>query len=191
VKFSAIVALSLFLPAQSLADEERPHTPLVFSSPSNEYYFKLVPKNVSDESAVGYVYRVGAPRDTLVYQTKGWYSFEVLLSSNGSKIARRGTWAGFDNPPEIAVAIAFYSQGLPTTQYKVSDLLRDPTCIQHSISHYQWGGSITWVPGAWPEQIQVQTYDGQNIVFDMDSGKIVERRRITARCSGPGTSPGR
>jgi hypothetical protein len=191
VRSYAIVAVSLCLPFQSLADQERPHTPLVFSAPSSEYYFKIVPKDVSDESAIGYVYRVEASRDRLIYQTKGWYSFEVLLSSTGSKIARRGPWARFDSPPEKTIAIAFYSQGSPTAQYVVSDLLRDLTCIQRSVSHYEWGSSITWVPGTWPEQIQVQTYDGQNIVFDMDSGKILERRRITARCSGPGTSAGR
>jgi hypothetical protein len=191
VRLCAIVGLVLCVPSPLLADQERAHTPLVFVAPSNEYYFKLVPKDVVDESAVGYVYRVEASRDKLVYRTKGWYSFEVLLSSDGSKIARRGPWARFDSPPEKTVAIAFYDQGTETAKYMISHLLQNLECVHRSISHYEWGSEIAWVPGAWPEQIQVETYDGQKIMFDMSSGKILERRRITARCTGPGRIPSR
>src|SRR5687768_16029631 len=100
VRVYAIALLALCIPLRSPADEERSHTPLVFTSPSNGYYFKIVPKDVSDNSAMGYVYRVETIKDKLLYRTQGWYSFEVLLSSDGSKIARRGPWARFDSRPE-------------------------------------------------------------------------------------------
>jgi hypothetical protein len=77
------------------------------------------------------------------------------------------------------------------TQFMVSDLLTDLSCVRPSVSHYIWGSGFKLVRD-WDderetikEQIQIDTYDGQTITFDMANGKILKRYRMSNHCSGP------
>lgn len=192
IVFTALFTLSFL----AVADQERHPVPLVFSSPSQEYYFKLIPgpgPNFLERDARGALYRVEKNEDTLLYTTTGWYSFEIIVSAGGDSLARRGPAPSNHIPASQTLAVAFYSRGALTNQYMVSDLVENLDCLPRSLGHYEWGGELLWgVDLLWGVRAQgeivvVNTYDGQSIIFDMKSGRIVKKRRITAGCSGPGT----
>jgi hypothetical protein len=192
-----LFAVLLALPFLAVADQERLPVPLVFVSPSNEYYFKLIPAagpHFHERDARGELYRVEKGKDTLLYETSGWFSFEVVVSADGNSLARRGPWPMLGIPESQTVAIAFYSRGVLTNRYTVSDLVENLNCLPRTLGHYDWGGKLLWgVDLLWGVRAQgeiavVDTYDGQSIIFDMKNGRIVEKRRITAGCSGPGTA---
>jgi hypothetical protein len=77
-----VVCLSYVLAA--FADSEAMPRPMVFTSPAGNYYFRLIPGPDFDEKkAQGFLYRVAAEADELLYRTEGWYSFEVFVSNDG------------------------------------------------------------------------------------------------------------
>lgn len=190
----ALFAVLFALPFLAMADQERLPVPLVFSSPSYEYYFKLIPApgpHFHEREARGELYRVESGKDTLLYETSGWYAFEVVVSADGNNLARRGPWPTLGIPESQVLAVAFYSKGALTGRYMVSDLVENSDCLPRSLGHYDWGGKLRWgVDVLWGvraqgEVVVVDTYDGQSVIFDMKNGRIVEKRRITEGCSGP------
>lgn len=63
-----------------------------------------------------------------------WYARTVLLSRDGRYMIRRGAWAS--TPDNLAVA--FYDRGKLLQAYSVSDLVRNPGDLPHSVSHFKW-----------------------------------------------------
>lgn len=191
MKPSAIAVLAICVSLQAYGDSPSPRVPKIFISSSGSFYFKLIPESRHGGLGKGSVYRVEATQDKLLYQTNGWYSFNVLLSSDGTKIAHLGPWASLSSPPKETLAIAFYDRGILMTQFMVSDLLTDLSCVRPSVSHYIWGSGFkletVWdvERGGNTEQIQIDTYDGQTITFNMSNGKILKRYRMSNRCRGP------
>ena len=159
----------------ALADSERMPEPLVFSSPSGSYYFRIEPSRDFDEQkAKGYLYRVSRETDKLEYESNGWYSFNVLVANGGAYLARTGPWPRFDSPPDKTPAVVFYEYGAPVRTYFVSDLVEDLSNLQRSVSHYSWGGSLKWSENWWDDEIQVTTAEDKVIKFNIRTAEIIE-----------------
>ena len=182
------IAVALFgIAIHAMADQLRAPVPVVFSSPTNEYYLRLVPGPFPSplEDTKGGVYKVAADKDELMYETTGWYSFHVLVSVNGESLARveqspmRGIRAS-QTP-----VVAFYSRGVLSSQYMLSDLVDNLDCLTGTLSMYFWSGPLRWGVNAMGEIAVLDTYDGQSIVFEMKTGRILEKRRIATGCSEP------
>ena len=171
ILFVAVVATA----AVALADSERMPEPLVFSSPSGSYYFRMEPSPDFDRTkSRGHLYRVSRGTDELVYESNGWYSFTVLVSEDGQYLARTGPWPRFNSPPQETPAVVFYKQGAPVKTYYVADLVDDLSNLHRSISHYSWGGNLKWGQNSWGGEIQVKTVEDRIIKFDIRTAEIIE-----------------
>lgn len=159
----------------AFADSEAMPRPVIFASPSGHHYFRLIPAPDFDEkNAKGFLYRVAAEEDELIYRTEGWYAFAVLVSNDGKYLARAGPWPRFRSPPQSTPAVIFYADGVPVRTYYVSDLVEDLSALQYSVSHYSWGGSLQWVDGGWNNEIEVQTVENKTITFNIQTAEILQ-----------------
>ncbi len=167
-----VVCFSYVLTA--FADSEAMPSPVVFTSPAGNHYFRLIPSPDFDEKkAQGYLYRVAAEADELLYRTEGWYAFQVLVSNDGRYLARTGPWPHYDWPPEATPAVIFYADGAPVRTYFVSDLIEDATELEFSVSHYSWGGALKWLDGGWNDTLGVETVEDRKITFNIQTAEIV------------------
>ena len=159
----------------AFADSEARPWPVVYASPSGNHYFRLIPAYDSKEKiAEGFLYRVAAGKDELVYRTEGWYAFTVLVSNDGKHMARTGPWPRSGSPPEKTIAVVFYRDGAPIRTYYVSDLIEDLSSLRHSMSHYSWGRPMRWANGGMNNQVEVETVENRTITFNIESAKIVQ-----------------
>ena len=176
MKYSNYFAMTLLcaLTSSASADREPMPTPKVFASPLNSFYLKLVPSPDFDEGkSQGFLYRVTDGEDELLYRSDGWFSFDVLISTDGSYIARRGPWPRYDSPSETTPAVVFYVHGARVKTYYVSDLVDDDSDLQHSISHYRWGGTLRWADDGEPDILQIRTVEDKIVRFNIRSAEIV------------------
>jgi hypothetical protein len=176
MKYSNYFAITILcaLTSGASADSEAPPTPKVFASPSNSFYFKLIPSPDFDEGkSQGFLYRVTDGEDELLYRSDGWFSFDVLISVDGSYLARRGPWPRYDSPPETTPAVVFYVDGALVRTYYVSDLVNKKSALQRSISHYSWGGVLRWADDEGADILQVRTVEDKMIKFNIRTAEIV------------------
>jgi hypothetical protein len=131
-------------------------------------------RDFDERKAKGYLYQVLRDSDKLEYETSGWYSFKVLVSNDGAHLARIGPWPRFDSPPDRTPAVVFYEYGAPKKTYFVSDLIGDLSNLQHSVSHYNWGGDLKWSQNPWDGEIQVTTVEDKIIKFNIRTAEIIE-----------------
>ncbi len=156
-----------------LADSERMPEPLLFVSPTNQYYFKLEPAdNFRKSDARGALYKVQVGKDEVLYRSDGWYSFNVVVSSDGRFIARRGPWPRYDSVPEETPAVIFYDGGEISRIYYVADLIQDQSKLQKSVSHYSWGSSLRWSEPWSKDIVEIKTIEDQTIRFNIVTGEI-------------------
>ena len=161
--------------SNSSADSEAMPRPVVYVSPGGSHYLRLIPSPDFDESkSEGFVYRVKAGGDELLYSTKGWYSFVVLLSADGRHMVRTGPWPRYNWPPEETPALVFYTDGAEIRRYFVADLVQDLSRLEHSVSHYWWGGDLEWSNSGWDNLLEVRTVEDETIVFDITTAEIVD-----------------
>jgi hypothetical protein len=178
---AVLAILGLGFPLFGYADSPAVPVPMVISAPRQGYYLKIVPTGFAGQRIEGTVYRVGAGEDEAVYRISGWQA-GALLSSDGTKIAWSGPWTLSGVPPREALAIAFFDKGKQVARYTVADLMQDLGCSEYSTKHYQWGSAAKWALNDWSGEVEIDTYDGLAVVFDITTGAMLERRRIGRGC---------
>jgi len=148
---------------------------LVFSWTNGGYYFRLIPSADFDEKKTkGILYRVSDGEDDLLYESDGWYSFNVLVSNDGRYLARRGPWPSSSSDPEKTPAIVFYADGVPVRTYYVSDLIANLSKLEYSVSHYSWGGPLRWSDSSSVDHFVVATVEGKTIKFHVRTAEILK-----------------
>jgi hypothetical protein len=101
-----------------------------------------------------------------------WYARSVILSSDGRYLIRRGPWAS--TPDNLA--IAFYDRGKLLQAYSVSDLVRNPSGLPHSVSHFKWQkeGYLDYEKGI----LHLTTLGYEIYEFDITTGQQVRNEVI-------------
>lgn len=121
-----------------------------------------------------------------LYRTDGWYSFQVYISRDGQYLARMGPWSVGHEPEEKDLAVAFYKGGKLLKEYSTKDLIKDPSKLLISVSHYMWLAHENLTAeekGPEPsmndyfEKFELHTIDGWTYVFDITNGEIKEEKR--------------
>jgi len=183
------VGIFLFLAIPVRADSEMAPYPRVTSSEMGTCYFKQVP-NVMEtdqvtgnlyekQSAYGVAYRVeffGNGTETEVWRTSGWYAFEVFITDTCDYLVRMGNWADGRQPSSEDLAVAFYNKGQLMKEYSTSDLVKDHSSVQSSVSHYIWqtgGNEYPRLVGNY--DFHLVTSDEIHYVFDVTTGLIKEQ----------------
>ncbi len=95
-----------------------------------------------------------------------WYSFEVYPSSDGKHLVRMGPWAS----STAQMALSFYRNGQEMKEYRISDLIRDESKLQHSVSHFFWRSELQF----YDEKglLFLKTRDDQTYRFSVETGQI-------------------
>jgi len=73
-----------------------------------------------------------------MWKVDGWYSHEVFLSIDGHYLVRMGTWNFGQGVKPGDLAVAFYEDGRLLRSYSTADLVKDPTKVIVTSSHYFW-----------------------------------------------------
>ncbi|MCP4488569.1 MAG: hypothetical protein GY820_14845 [Gammaproteobacteria bacterium] len=168
--------LALLSPTFTMGSMLPSAKPLVFSSPYNDYYFKLVPNSLLGvDGGKGYLYKVSKEQDELLYQTSGWFSFNVILSVNGRYLIRVGDPNNFFLPIEKKLVVEFYDRGKLIQKYHVSDLKPNLSNITRYTGNQEWvkeAGPVTGKSGT----LKIVAIDGQETFFDIRTGEILNQR---------------
>jgi hypothetical protein len=171
-----LLAAALIVPVHA----DRPARPVRYMTvaPDGLSLFIMVPDVQRDGTTVqahGMAFELTESGDLEpLWQVEGWYA-RVHLASGGEFLVREGPWAS--GPPGEELAVAFYERGREIRRYAVSELLVDPQNVVHSVSHYQWQGSLAGYPRlAGRDRFQLTTIEGELLTFNVRTGEIVDRQ---------------
>jgi hypothetical protein len=168
-----ILAVFLALPGRTVAD--RPAAPRDYTkeTENGEYLFvMLAPQQWAKSQGRGIrttykqsgLYRNDGSATPLwsVY----WYSFEVYPSSDGRHVVQMGPWAS--DVEEMAVS--FYRDGKELKAYRIKDLVRDESKLEHTVSHFSWRSSLRYDDKH--GFLFLKTKDDRSYRFSVKTGEI-------------------
>ena len=175
----------IFVPPVASADEERAPRAYVITSGDGEYYFKMSPDPQAPlDRGHGELFEVkSSGPDILLWKTEGWYSFHTYISRDGEYLVRVGNWPRGIGPSNRDLAVAFYARGKLTKSYSTQDVIKNPSAITASISHYNFLSSITGFkePKSYdaPDKYHfvLTSVDQIEYTFDATTGAIVSEKK--------------
>lgn len=180
LRMTLSLALVLSFVALARADQERSPAAYVVAADGGRYYLKLEPTGAKrwarPYAGRGSVYRVVAGgRDQRVWTMTGWWAFETHLSYDGEYVVRIGDWPRGHNPSDQHLAIAFYKRGALLARYSTKQLIKDPTKVRPSKSHYRFKRKVHGF-ASWSYRFSMTAIDGVTYDFDARTGKILATR---------------
>jgi len=110
------------------------------------------------------------PKDsTNAIWTADWYSFRVLISPDGKYVIRMGPWASSISNE----AFSFLADGKTVKTYSVSEIIRYPSTLPSSVSHFEWekNSSVNFASGTF----EVATLEGGSFTFKVENGEILKQ----------------
>jgi len=116
--------------------------------------------------------------------TVDWYRYKVDVASDGEHVVRHGNWpereGGFENPSvskeELKQeAVSFFAKGKLLRQYSIVELIDEPKNLKVSVSHFEWRKNSQYSDDK--RQFEVVTQDGNRILFDVTTAKIIEKKK--------------
>lgn len=174
-----LATLILSIAAPVVADEEIAPYPYVVAAGGGRYYLKLVPQRGTRDVGNGAVYSVSrSGPDQVVYRTTGWFAFQTFLSYNGEQIVRIGNWPRGHRPSSAHLAIAFYTRGKLVKQYSTAELIKDPSKVQPTVSHYSFLRKLIGFEHSYSTRFSLISVDGIRYTFDARTGKILESKPV-------------
>ncbi len=172
VMFQAGIALALMSAAACADSISPPHDYTQLTKNGNYIFVMLAPGGYAPHQnpAVRKMYRQSG-----LYRNDGsttplwvvyWYSFEVYPSSDGRHLVRMGPWAS----STVQTALSFYRNGEEIKEYRISDLIRDESKLQRSVSHFRWRSDLQF----YDEKglLFLKTKDDQTYWFSVETGQI-------------------
>jgi len=164
------------------ADTEIYKGQYIKSSHNQKFYFKMYTDSTNiynDENGFGLAYEIKpGNKDSLLWTVSGWYSYNIFLSNNGNYLVRKGHWPdAFDDPVEFDkdLAVAFYNKGKLLKSYYVSDIVKDISKIQYSVSHYSYSKWENF--NHWRNEFTLITNDDMIYTFDISTGEIISKEK--------------
>lgn len=181
--FALILPLIFLLSPGSLwADSEAMPGAYVEASVGGKYYFKMIPdeKNpFNRENGHGILFKVNPKGpDEVVWETDGWYAFNVHIHFKGEYLVRMGDWPRGHQPADEDLGIAFYNKGKLIKKYSTKDLVKDVTVIRPSVSHYSYLKEIKGFVNRYSNIFIITSLDNIEYQFDVATGKIVSEKQL-------------
>jgi len=183
----SLLLLVIFVPITAIkvsADSEGAAIPVVTASAFGPCFFASTPKGKG--SGAAYELQPDGSFRRL-WKVTGWFTGPVYLSQNGRYLVRMGDWAIGSGPSTDDLAVAFYDRGKRLARYSTADLVKDPSKVVQSTSHYCWlANENLFSPDRHKEpapalnddsqRFALKTIDGIIYVFDITTGKIESRQ---------------
>jgi hypothetical protein len=176
-----IIILSLILiSSYTWADSKRPPSIYVTTSESKAYYFKMIP-GIYYKGKTGICYEATAnDADRILWKTNGWYSYKVYLSNDSRYLVRAGNWPSGEKLSDQHLAIAFYKEGKLLKKYSTKDLVKDPSAIELTVSHYFWKAGASVFDSS-KQIFQLTTRDKIEYTFDITNGEIISQKKVALK----------
>lgn len=99
--------------------------------------------------------------------TVDWYSYGVIPNSDGKHLIRFGPWAS-DVSQE---ALSFFKDGKLIKYYKIKDLIKNESKLEHSVSHFTWQEESRYFEKE--GVIYLKTLDENKYIFSIYSGETL------------------
>lgn len=177
----ALFLLALSSGSVTTADSPAPPTPRITTSQSGEHIFVSTPNAETPwdtRKAQGVAYHLDSSGNLKEsWRIDGWYSFSTFLLNDGRHLVRMGPWNVGYKPEAEDLAIAFYEDGKLIKSYSTVELVKDPSKVHVSSSHYDWltdWDQTTHAPKlAANDSFTLTTADGIHYKFDARTGNIL------------------
>jgi hypothetical protein len=174
------IAALLLIYSIAWADSEAPPYPYVTVSEYGGYYFKMIPdkQNQYDgDNGSGICFEVTTDQtDKILWTTTGWYAFVTYLSYDGAYLIRMGNWPRGQELSSEHLAVAFYKEGELLKSYSTKDLVKDPSSIERTVSHYSWSAESPKLD-SYEHRFTIVTKDNNEYVFDITNGSIISQKK--------------
>ncbi len=199
----ALLAILVALSSKTVARADKPAPPTTYkiTSADDRFVFVMIsPDSLETEmsrwneqfkdqiKAIRTVYtKSGLYRNDNSKQpqwTVDWYRHTVAVPSDGIHLVRFGGWPYFRDarkkaPDKKALqreALSFLANGKLLREYSIGELVDRPEQLPRTVSHFKWLKSWTLQD---PEQrFEAITYDGNRLVFDLKTGKLLKKERL-------------
>ena len=185
---AAIIALAGLVPAPLPVDLEFQPRPYVVATSDGAYFFKMSPDPEAPDDrdkGFGYAFKPEVGRDNVqLWSTSGWYADQVFLARDGKHLVRLGNWPRGSEPSKADLAVGFYESGQLLKSYSTAELIRDPSRVPRTVSHYSFLGEPAPSFASEPTLVQdaltfrLVTSDGIEYIFDVMSGSISSSRQL-------------
>jgi hypothetical protein len=184
----AVIVLAGLAPATLPVDLEFQPRPYVVATSDGAYFFKMSPDPEEPDNrdkGFGYAFKPEVGRDnTQLWSTSGWYADQVFLARDGKHLVRLGNWPRGSEPSKSDLALGFYESGQLLKSYSTAELIRDPSRVIRTASHYGYLGDVA--PGFASEPtlladtlaFRLVTCDGIEYLFDAVTGNISSSRQL-------------
>ncbi|OGW83391.1 MAG: hypothetical protein A3C47_03410 [Omnitrophica bacterium RIFCSPHIGHO2_02_FULL_51_18] len=178
-KIIVATVFSIFISSLSWADSEAPLFPYVTTAEYGHFYFKMVPDPSYDTNkGSGTCFEVTeGEADKILWQTTGWYSYQVYLSQDAEYLVRMGNWPRGHEVSAGHLAVAFYKKGNLLKSYSTKDLIKNPFAIKPTVSHYFWSSEAPVFKSS-ENQLIIVTEDKIEYTFDITSGEILTQKKL-------------
>ena len=148
-----------------------PRDSRVIASPDGGHFLLVTPVSERRQHWLWTVYSVA---DDGVFKEAwsgdGIYARDLFLADDGIHIVCMESWpTGPLGKDDVVVAV--YAQGALVKAYRTVDLIKNPTMVQRSISHYRWLAERSFVH-AYGTAVSFRTIDDQSYELDMLTGKL-------------------
>jgi len=112
------------------------------------------------------------------------WNAEIFISSNGKHLVVMGRWPRFWDEKDMEkggaafrqLALAFVENGRVVKGYSIEALARDQKSFPRTVSHFEWCKATTFNDKE--KRLFVETYDKQKLVFNNETGELVERANV-------------
>lgn len=99
--------------------------------------------------------------------TVSWYAFTVFPATDGDHLVRIGPWASSTEQ----LALSFYSKGVEIKRYLIKDLVKDPSRLRNTVSHFFWIAENHYDDKT--QQFHLKTMDRKEYKFSILTGEIL------------------
>lgn len=176
--------LTLGFATPALADREACPTPYVKANERGSIYFKMSPDPAAPcdrTKGSGAAYQVAVGADQLLWKTEGsWYAQTTFLSEDGRYLIRIGNWPRGRKPSKDHLAIAFYDNGKLLKRYSTLELIKDPSQVETSVSHYAFYHDPPGFTAPHAKTFLLTTIDGIAYTFNITTGEIASTKKQSA-----------
>lgn len=179
-----VFLILLFVSSYVLADKSvAPYVKLT-ASDNGKFYFVIYPSKWEWQSGeykaisapYGIAFRVlpdGSGEK--IWETNGWYAFQVYLSHDGKYLARVNSNPSGSAPTDDDRVVAFYADGKLLREYSSKELVKNTEKVERSVSHYYWASNNRDLPKIdYGYVFKIETIENRLYSFDMKTGEMLK-----------------
>lgn len=180
---STILVLATVIATASFADEPPSQKSWIKASEGGTAIFKMIATDwdysESEHKEIRKPHGIAYTMDeegnlNKQWESNGWYAYEGFISDDGRYFVSLDPHTT-DQANHTDIAIVFYDRGTLLKQYRVCDLIKDPSRLSDSVMYYDWLPVVR----SFPDRISGHTFwltmiDKTQYAFDVKTGAIIQ-----------------